>query len=188
MIDKCLETLKKALKDYLILLPELNITSGDVVSICPVVKNDGSIAVPENNIGITLVNVEEERVGKAQQPVSVSGDGRISLGNPELRLNLYLLISANFPNYDTGIQFLSAAVRCFQSNNVFTNENTPDMDSSLKKLIVELFTLNFEQQNHLWGSLGAKYLPSVIYKVRLVTIQEGQKKVEYPPITGFNVK
>ena len=38
------------------------------------------------------------------------------------------------------------------------------------------------QQNHLWGALGAKYLPSVIYKVRMIVIQEALKADEQPPI------
>ena len=35
-----------------------------------------------------------------------------------------------------------------------------------------MYTLNFEQINHLWSILGAKYLPSVLYKVRQLTIEE----------------
>jgi hypothetical protein len=32
--------------------------------------------------------------------------------------------------------------------------------------------MNFEQMNHLWGILGGKYIPSVLYKLRLIPIQE----------------
>jgi hypothetical protein len=32
--------------------------------------------------------------------------------------------------------------------------------------------MNFEQLNHLWGILGGKYLPSVLYKIRRVTVDE----------------
>ena len=32
--------------------------------------------------------------------------------------------------------------------------------------------MNFEQVNHLWSTLGGKYLPSALYKVRQLTIFE----------------
>ena len=41
----------------------------------------------------------------------------------------------------------------------------------IEKLIVEMISLTFEQQNHMWGTLGAKYLPSVLYKVRMLVVQ-----------------
>lgn len=188
MIDKSLEALKRAVQNYLVSLPELNLTSEDAIVLSPIVKADGSLAIPDNSLGLTLVNIEEERVVKSQNAVSIAGDGRVSIVNPEIKLNLFILITANFTNYDTGLQFLSAAVKCFQSKNVFTPDNTPFLDSSIQKLIVELFSLDFEKQNHLWGSLGAKYLPSILYRVRLVAIQEGIKQAEQAPITIYDLK
>jgi hypothetical protein len=47
---------------------------------------------------------------------------------------------------------------------------------------VELYSLSLEQQNQLWGSLGAKYLPSAIYKVRLVVIDRGLFGTNIPAI------
>jgi len=182
MIDKSLETLKKVIHNYLVLLPELNLTSEEAIVLTSVVKADGIMAIPENSLGITLVRVEEERVVKSQNSVSINSEGMVSKINPEIKLNLFVLVSANFSNYETGLKFLSAVVKCFQGNNVFTPENTPEMDPSLQKLIVELYTLNFEEQNHLWGSLGAKYIPSLLYRVRLVTVQEAQKLKEEPQI------
>jgi hypothetical protein len=37
---------------------------------------------------------------------------------------------------------------------------------------MEMFTLNFEQVNHLWSTLGGKYLPSVLYKLRVVGVED----------------
>ena len=188
MIDKSLEALKKAVRDYLFLLPELNLTSEDAIVISPVVKADGSLSIPDNTLGMTLVNVEEERIVKSQNSVAVANDGKVSVVNPEIKLNLYILISANFTVYSTGLQFLSSAVKCFQSKNVFTPDNTPYLDTSIQKLIVELFTLDFEKQNHLWGSLGAKYLPSVLYRVRLIAVKEDIKLTEQAPVTIYDLK
>lgn len=191
MIYKSLEILKKVIQDYLILFPEFDALK-EAVILSPVVKEDGSPVTQQdsNSLFITLVRVEEERVLKSQNSISITPEGQMSKVNPEIKLNLFILFSANCQYYETGLKLISAVVRCFQKNNVFTPVNTPDMDPSLQKLIVELYTLSFEEQNHLWGSLGAKYLPSVLYKVRLLTVQEDQKLREGPPISKaeFNGK
>jgi hypothetical protein len=35
-----------------------------------------------------------------------------------------------------------------------------------------MVTLSFQDLNNLWGILGSKYLPSVMFKVRLIKISE----------------
>ena len=188
MIDKALEILANSIESYLVTLPELNISSQDTVHLTNIVKADGNIDIPADSLGLSLVNVEEERVVKDQQAYKAAADGRrVAHVNPELKLNLYILIVANFNTYETGLKFLSGAIRFFQSKYVFTGENTPDLDPSIQKLIVDLFPLNFEQQNHLWGALGAKYLPSVMYKVRLLTIQEAQAADDQAPVSGLKL-
>jgi hypothetical protein len=59
--------------------------------------------------------------------------------------------------------------------NCFSAENTTTtFPDKLNKLICDLYPMSFEQQNHLWGVMGSKMLPSVVYKVRMVTYQEGE--------------
>jgi len=182
MIDKALEVLANDIHAYLEHLPELGVTTEDVISLSHIVKDNGSIAIDPDSLGLSLVNVEEDRILKSLKTTAIADDGTVSHVNPELKLNLYILIAANFGDYKKGLQYLTGIIRFFQSKNVFTHQNTPDLDSQIEKLIVELHTLSFEQQNHLWGALGAKYLPSVMYKVRLIAIQEAQKADEEPPI------
>lgn len=188
MIDKALDALKTQLQDYLKRLPDLTITSSDTVQLSNITKDDGNIAIPKDSLGLTLINIEEERVNKAQSPVAMTQAGKTIYVNPELRLNLYLLLSANFTTYLTGIKYLSSVIGFFQSKHVFTPADTPSLDPSMEKLVVELYSLNLEQQNHLWGYLGGKYLPSVVYKVRLVIIQEGMPHLETEPIRRIEVQ
>jgi len=187
MIDKALGILVDGLQSYLVRLPGLNITSQEPVVLKHVVEFDGSPALPGDSLGFFLVNIEEERVNRTQSAYITSRDGTVAHINPDVKLNLYIMIAANFSTYKTGLEFLSGAIRFFQSKNVFTPENTPNMDPAIRKLIVEMTTLSFEQQNHLWGSLGAKYLPSVMYKVRMLTIQETQAFDEQPPVTRISL-
>jgi hypothetical protein len=37
---------------------------------------------------------------------------------------------------------------------------------------LELYTLTFEQINHLWGSLGGRQVPFAMFKMRLVAITD----------------
>ncbi|MNR02277.1 hypothetical protein D3C85_1181210 [compost metagenome] len=47
---------------------------------------------------------------------------------------------------------------------------------------MELYTLTFEQINHLWGSLGGRQVPFAMYKLRLVAISENAIVREVPLI------
>jgi hypothetical protein len=78
---------------------------------------------------------------------------------------------------------LSRVIRFFQFRNVFTQDNvapssidqgTPsnalDQLSSFK-LIFDLYSPTMEEINHLWGTLGGKQYPFVLYTMRLLDLQ-----------------
>ena len=50
------------------------------------------------------------------------------------------------------------------------------------KFTLELYTLTFEQINHLWGSLGGRQVPFAMYKLRLVAITDRALLREVPLI------
>ena len=128
MIDKALSILAEGIETYLSGLPELTLDTPDIVKVCNVVKADGTLEIPVDNLGLCLVNVEEERMVKSQYTVQTASDrSRLFHANPEIKLNLYLLLSAHYADYPTGLKFLSAAVSFFQAKNVFTAANTPGM-------------------------------------------------------------
>lgn len=182
-----MEVLKNQIHQYIKSLPELNVTSNETVAVSSLVKEDGSVVIPKDNLGLTLINIEEEKIHRAQTAIHQTSDGQVLNMNPEIKLNLYILVAANFNTYSTGLKFLSAALRFFQSKNVFTASNTPELDPQIEKLIVELHTMGLEQQNHLWGYLGAKYLPSICYKVRMLVVQEKQGLGQHPGIGEISI-
>jgi len=187
MIYHALEVLRSELSDYLKSLPELNISEPQVVELSNVAKEDGTIQIPNNSLGLSLVNIEEERTVRDVTPHRVNPDNSISHLNPELRLNLFILFTAHFGDYKTSLQFIGGLIRFFQKKAVFTPDNSPTMADGIERLVAELHPLNFEQQNNLWGALGAKYLPSVLYKVRAISIQEGQFRDQQAPITTIQI-
>ena len=158
------------------------------------VTNEAGIAIPDQSLGLSLINIEEERTNKEQQSRFINSVGKVEKRNPEIQLNLYVLITANFQNkqanntsddYVEGLKQLSYAISFFQSKNVFTPENSPALsgfDESLKKIVVELYSYSFEQLYNFWSVVGAKYLPSVLYKIKTLTIQENAIQESGEPI------
>ena len=183
MIDKALDFLTKEIDNYITLQVGPSPT-GSWIVLSNVATEQGNWAIPNDMLGLSLINIEEERVFKDQQTAFRDESGKVQHYNPEIKLNLYVLITARFVNsdgangsnaglqYSEGLRRLSYVISLFQGKNVFIPDNSPTQDTSLKKLVVELYSYSFEQQYNFWTVLGAKYLPSVLYKVRLLTFQE----------------
>jgi len=52
---------------------------------------------------------------------------------------------------------------------------------------LDLFSLTFEQINHLWGSLGGKQVPFVLYRARLLSLTAKEIKETGAPITDISI-
>lgn len=196
MIASALILLREELTAYLI-------AQGDPVPV--IIENiglfetGGAGALPQNII-ITLVNIEEESSLKNGQTFSKWPDNRARYENRPVYLNLYVLFTANFqggvtPNngYVEALRRISIVIEFFQGKNIFTPasssiplppelSNLADPDIASLKLKLEMYTLTFEQINHLWGSLGGRQIPFVMYKVRVVSITERSIRREVPLI------
>lgn len=125
----------------------------------------------KNKAVLSLVNIEEDRIARQQENYVKTNTSTV-YKSPPIHLNLFILFSVNRGRYDECLNFLSNIIQFFQYQNVFTPITHPSLDSRIQKLMVDLHTLNFEQSNHLWSILGGKYLPSVMYKVRQLTLDE----------------
>jgi hypothetical protein len=191
MIDKALRFLTDEMNAYLDL--QNGNPAGESLIVLTNVADDssGGWAIPPQKLGVSLINIEEEKVFKDQQTQFRNSAGEFEQYNPEIKLNLYMLVCANFVSengddkYEQGLKQLSRIVGFFQGKNVFTPDSSPAMDANLKKLIVELYSYTFEQQYNFWTILGAKYLPSVLYKVRLLAYQEKRLQNQNEPITSI---
>jgi len=163
----------------------------------PAVAELGNIALIENGGGngnqlsekiiLSLVNVEEEKRLKNSRNY-ISNGNQVEYINPPININLYLLFSANFDNYTTALKRLSQVIEFFQGKYVFTVSDSPNAgfatDPQMKdlKLILDIHTLNFEQINDLWGSLGGKQVPFVMYRTRLLLMRRDTVLSTAPPI------
>jgi hypothetical protein len=134
-----------------------------------------------DKIVLSLVNVEEEPVYHSVD-IFKRTNGTSQLIKPEVRINLYVLFIANLKPYDEALKALSQVISFFQLRNFFDYSSIPSLADREGRITFDLFSLSFEQQNHLWGALGAKYVPSVMYKVGIVGIRDEQVEAEIPPI------
>ena len=107
---------------------------------------------------------------------------------PEIKLNLHVMFAANFKQYDTALKYISYVLMYFQSHHYFSSEEYPALDERIGKLTMELQSLSYEQLNQVWAFIGGKQLLSVIYKVRMVILQDEAQMAIQPPITIINTQ
>lgn len=194
MVFRVMELIRRNLNTFM--------TGGATVTPDPVILGNIAFATPDNSgtpqdesaqVYMSLVNIEEEQTMKNQSPMRPSDASPLATVNPPLVINLFLLFTANHKDYDTAIQNLSQILLFFQGNKTFSIATTPvastgvfatiEENENKIKVNVDLMSLTFEQVNHLWGSLGGKQVPFVLYKVRQVEIDaarmlEGGGRIE----------
>lgn len=134
-------------------------------------------------VSVLLINIEEENVLRAPDMYRRShADGTQQKIYPDVRLNLYVLFVARFKEYEASLSSLSQIVQYFQNQRVLNHHNTPDLPEDIDRLIIELVTLPFAEQNEIWNALRTTYHPSVLYRVRMIVFRDGDA-VSPPTIT-----
>ncbi len=176
MIDVTLSVLKEKLNEY------FRIKTGaesDLVNFIDSNNND-PVSFTNNSVTPFLINVSEDR--KFRNPDQFSGvirDGIRTQMNPEIRIELLVLFVSKFGDYNQALKFLSYVIKFFQANRIFTPKNSPELSGdNIEKLIMELISLPLEEQNQVWHSLSTSYLPSVLYRIRLISFIDEQS-IEY---------
>ena len=158
----------------------------DVVVLSNLLEQDGSISANVNNkLVMFLAKVEKD--ASSPRP---GGGGTFDMGTssyPPLYLNLYVMVAGNFSgsNYPESLKFLSNAVSFFQRQPVFDQQSTPDLDRRISKLVLDIENLNFQDLSSLWGIYSGKYLPSILYKVRMVAFDSGDVLTKITPVKGY---
>jgi len=153
-----------------------------------VLENIGLLESSDDNadnlkgkVVLTLLNLEEEASLKNLPNFRVK-NGTTEYKNPPVHLNLYLLISSNCDKYDKSLRCISKTIQFFQGKKVFTSANTVYNRTNVAfdvfdqfRFNLELYTLSLEQLNYVWGTLGGRQLPSVVYKIQLIEITQDIK-------------
>lgn len=183
MIDAAINHIAGQLNQFLVRSFDLN---EDVVVVSNVLEQDGNVAPHINNkLVVFLANIEKDTSPQRlpfQPPAQFVGADRAIVSTPPLYLNLYLMVAAAFSgsNYPEALKFISNAIGFFQRQPVFDHTNTPELDDRINKLVMEMENLNIHDMSNLWGVISGKYLPSVLYKMRMVAIDAGDVRSQVP--------
>lgn len=170
---------------------ELKLTFGiteDKVIASSLINLDGSVTDNiENKIIISLINLEHETFATNPGQYQPSG-GQYGKVEQPVYLNLYLLFAANYnsANYIESLKMLSATIATLQANPAFDSTLNPDLDPSTPRLSFEIHNIPINELSHIWNGIGAKYVPSIIYKVRMLTIQKSMMKAQIPAVSGLD--
>ena len=153
------------------------------------IESNGSVPqINQNKIVISLINIEKETAKPFYSRSQKISNGNYSDINPAERFNLDVLISSNFDDYNETLRFLNAAIVFFQVNNVLDASVSSNIPAGLNKLEFEVERITYHQMQSLWTAMGAKYQPSIIYKMRLITIQGGETEGFTAGISGVQNK
>lgn len=188
MIEQAILLLRNELQEYINNLDASVNVVVDNIGLFETSKGD----TLTNNIVITLVNIEEESTLKNQPALKRPFLDKAIYQNTPVFLNLYILFSCNYSgnDYRLALKRLSYIIRFMQSRSTFSSSasvvgsgiDLTEPDVTTMKFTMELYTLSFEQINHLWGSLGGRQVPFAMYKLRLVYLSEHAVAREVPLI------
>ncbi len=185
MIDKTISFLQTQLAAYL--NTEYQLTT-DKVTISGIIKQNGNTDsdLPVDGVALMLTGVEEEHACQPTQQY-VDRDSTRYRTAPALLLNLQVLVLLNFTHHDEALKILSGVLQFFQAKPVFDADNTMAFALlGIEKLRVKLISQTLEQRNHLWATLGAKYMPSLLYKASLIQLEEQRVTQQIPTIQEVN--
>lgn len=158
------------------------------VSLGPVADDRGLWTVPQDTVRLTLFQIDEERTTRDQLPERTLIGGREVALPPPLRLNLVLLFAGRFQQYEQALRTLSLILTFFQARPIFTPTNSPALPAGVGRLAMDLISQGPEQMNQMWACLGAKHLPSVVYRLRVVALQDVEPLGTGAPITVIDTQ
>ena len=158
----------------------------DQVVLGNIVNQDGSLAVDGNKLVVSLINIA--RAGTKGSLKSIGGND-----HPPVYVNLYVVFAAvfnqsniNSADYLESLKMISGVVSFFQGRNSFDQHDTSDFPADAVKVYVEMENIEFRELVNLWSLSGAKYVPSVVYRLRSLNMEEDLVTDELPPVGGVN--
>lgn len=147
----------------------------DVVVVSNLQELGGApVAFAAGKLVLFLSGVERDTVAhRAARDSSPSNS--VIRGAAPVYLNLLVMCAANYSgsHYTEALKFLAGAIAFFQGNPVFDHQNTPGMDTRLERLALNMENLSSQEMHSLWSIHGGRYVPSALFRVRMITLDSG---------------
>lgn len=185
LILNALESVAARLNSFLL---NLNPRDKDWVALSNLFDQKGHHVVEaEDKIVMFLANIAHETAVGTYVAKLPSGKAQYATVSPPLYINLYVLFYANLSGgkYREALSGISSTISFFQQTPTFTRDTLPDLDPQIEKLTFEFSNLDVTELNYVMGLLGAKYLPSVYYKVRLLPFKADAILGKVPAVQGL---
>ncbi len=134
-------------------------------------QNGSLVPLIANKLVLFLVGVEQDAYAHRAIGMGLNAQAQLR-GTEPVFLNLLMMCAANFSgsNYPEALKFLSGAIHFFHERPVLDHHNTPGLDQRLDKLVLNIENLSSAEMHSLWGIHSGRYLPSVLYRIRMVSI------------------
>lgn len=135
--------------------------------------NGSLVPLVANKLVLFLAGVERDSMAHRVGPAVGLNPAPVLQSPAPVYLNLLVMCAANFSgsNYPEALKFLSGAISFFQSHPVLDHQNSPGMHAGLERLILNIENLSSSEMHSLWGIHSGRYLPSVLYRVRMVSVE-----------------
>lgn len=177
MIDQALNCIVEELNRYL--KRRLQSTK-NLVLMGPLLDTEGKIPIGnQNKLVVSLIKLEPDTTHNTD--FRRTGGSQIIAKSPYY-FQLDVLISSLFSDYKEGLRCLSESSSFLQYKPVFTAENTPSLEPEIEKLSLEPLSLSYQDMHNLWGALGVKHLPAVVFKIRGISLPDGDISPEVSTI------
>lgn len=158
------------------------------VTLGPLVDDKGNWVQTTDSLRLTLFQIDEERVLHEPLPEHVLQGTRELILPPTLKLNLIVLFAARFRQYEQGLSHLALLMSFLQARPLFSAAATPGLPAGVDRLSTELVSYTPEQLNQMWACLGAKHLPSVVYRIRTVLLQDQEPLASGAPVSDIRTR
>ena len=175
MIQEALQFASRALNQYVKNKFGLD---DNCVLVNTIVDPSGEVPLEnQNKVVLSLIHIEQETLKPYYNRSQKLINGNYAVNQPSERYNLFMLVTPSFDDYNESLKFLNASIEFFQNNPTLDSTTNANIPPGITKLDFDLQKGGgYTQMHNLWNALGAKYQPSVIYKIRLVTVESDEIK------------
>jgi len=175
MIQSAMHYISLVLNQYLKLKFSL---VEDHVVLNNIINSDGTEPlINKNKLVLTLINVDQQTLKPYNPTIKKTLEKYSNNTSLTTNINLDILISANFDDYSEALKFLGEAIFFFQENSILDETGNSNFPNGINKIQIDQEQINYLEMQNLWAVMGAKYIPSAIYKTRVLTSQVDQKDV-----------
>ena len=169
MINNAIRALATELNAYLNEKFEIN---EEKIVVSSLIDQEGMFPLSiANKIVLTVVNIAPDfkaQLGRSSIGYYADKTATDPSNNSPLNYDVDILISASFSNHSEALTILSTAVQFFYRKPFFDTTNSPEIAPEIEKISVEVVNLTYAEKQNLWSTLGARYLPSVLFRTKLV--------------------